>query len=397
MKTKPASGVRLAVAARGAFTLIELLVVIAVIAVLVTELLPAVQSTREANNEKAVRGNLGQISTAQDAYFKTNSTYADSLGNLGIAADFPGNTANGYLFSVTGGTGGFTATATPVNPGLNGSLDFSVNQTGAIVSSPNEEAITVHEEVTAQVRDQAISAIVAAIAQTDVSGTQMAGITKGVTSADNIKTALAQFSTSGSVTVDDILTYSGQGATVMGTLLTTVSNDYKFGTAGEDTDSLAIDTSHLKTFTAPSAVKGALVVTGGSSSVTTGTTEIAFAASSAGTISAAPDLTLHKPDIFAVLDVTPSQTGGSEIWAGDMVIGDNYGLHVGGFIIGELLPAVQLGAGKNAVTVQGFEGLVIGADDTAGMTGGAGIGSAEFLFDTAPGDPFTGTLHLAAP
>jgi prepilin-type N-terminal cleavage/methylation domain-containing protein len=69
---------------RAAFTLIELLIVVVIIGILAAIAIPKFANTKDRANQTAMKSDLRNLVTAQDAYFADNSnTYATALSALG--------------------------------------------------------------------------------------------------------------------------------------------------------------------------------------------------------------------------------------------------------------------------------------------------------------------------
>ncbi|MFN8668207.1 MAG: prepilin-type N-terminal cleavage/methylation domain-containing protein [Gemmatimonadaceae bacterium] len=103
---------------RRGFTLIELLIVVVIIGVLAAIAVPKFQNTKGKANLAALKSDLRNLATAEEAYFYQNGTYTSNLVALNLLPS-PGVT---FTFgSVTGG--GWSAKVThpqayPIECGL---------------------------------------------------------------------------------------------------------------------------------------------------------------------------------------------------------------------------------------------------------------------------------------
>lgn len=92
---------------RSGFTLIELLIVVVIIGVLAAIAIPKFQNTKGKANLAAIKSDLRNLATAEEAYFYTNGTYTSSLTSLNV------NPSPGVSFTfATVNAGGWAASAT---------------------------------------------------------------------------------------------------------------------------------------------------------------------------------------------------------------------------------------------------------------------------------------------
>jgi len=92
---------------RSGFTLIELLIVVVIIGVLAAIAIPKFQNTKGKANLAALKSDLRNLATAEEAYFYQNGSYTSSLTALNL------NPSPGVIFSFgTVNAGGWSASVT---------------------------------------------------------------------------------------------------------------------------------------------------------------------------------------------------------------------------------------------------------------------------------------------
>lgn len=92
---------------RRGFTLIELLIVVVIIGILAVIAVPKFQATKGKANAAAMKADLRNLASAQEAYFFETATYTTDTSNLKMQK------SPGVVLTIIEGTvGGWSATAT---------------------------------------------------------------------------------------------------------------------------------------------------------------------------------------------------------------------------------------------------------------------------------------------
>ncbi len=88
------------------FTLIELLIVVVIIGILAAIAIPKFSATREKAYFAAMKSDLKNLASQQEIYYSDTYSYSNVVASLGFVS------SSGVSATITGGTDGWSATAT---------------------------------------------------------------------------------------------------------------------------------------------------------------------------------------------------------------------------------------------------------------------------------------------
>ena len=119
--------------ARKGFTLIELLIVVVIIGILAAIAIPKFGNTKTKAYVTAMKSDLRNLVTAEEAYFADSSQYTSTVANLKFQST---NSVSAPV--IAAGTGNWYATVTHTQIASPFSCGVGINTTNPVVASASE-------------------------------------------------------------------------------------------------------------------------------------------------------------------------------------------------------------------------------------------------------------------
>ena len=118
---------------RKGFTLIELLIVVVIIGILAAIAIPKFANTKQKAYITAMKSDLRNLVTAEEAYFADSSQYTSTVSNLKFQST---NSVSSPV--IVAGTGNWYATVTHTQIASPFSCGVGINTTNPVVASASE-------------------------------------------------------------------------------------------------------------------------------------------------------------------------------------------------------------------------------------------------------------------